>query len=50
MSADKSFSGRQALSDAEIERLAAFLSGLKNPDALDLEAMDGFFLRIDRRP
>ena len=31
------------LSEAELDQLSDFLAGLKNPDALTLEGMDGLF-------
>jgi hypothetical protein len=35
------------LDDAEIDRLSGLLDALPNPDAMSLEAMDGFFQRAD---
>ncbi|HEV2702907.1 MAG TPA: UPF0149 family protein [Steroidobacteraceae bacterium] len=35
-----------ALSEAELDQLADFLSGLKHPDAFDLEGLDGFFCAL----
>jgi hypothetical protein len=31
------------LSEAELDQLSDFLSGIKNPDGLTLESMDGLF-------
>jgi uncharacterized protein len=50
MSANIPDPGRQALSDAEIDRLSGFLSGLKNSDALTFEGMDGFFCALIAGP
>jgi uncharacterized protein len=38
--------GRMPLTEAERERLAGFLSGLKNPDRLTLEGLDGLFCAL----
>jgi uncharacterized protein len=40
----------QALSEAEIERLAARLATNKNPDALSVEAVDGLFCALVAAP
>jgi uncharacterized protein len=42
--------GRESLSDAELDVLTAFLDGLKNPDALNLEGLDGFFSALIAGP
>jgi uncharacterized protein len=39
-----------ALLEAELDRLAVFLSGLKNPDAMSLEALDGFLCALIAAP
>jgi uncharacterized protein len=41
---------RARLSEVELERLAAFLSGLKNKNALSLEGLDGFFCALVAGP
>lgn len=46
----KTSSSGQALSEAELEQLSEFLSGLKNPDAMDLETLDGFFCALIAGP
>jgi uncharacterized protein len=38
------------LSEAELERLSAFLRGLKNPEALSLEGLDGFLCALIAGP
>ena len=43
-------SGRVALSEAELDRLSDFLDGLTNPDAMDLETLDGFFCALIAGP
>jgi len=43
-------SGREALSEAELDRLSDFLDGLTNPDAMDLETLDGFFCALIAGP
>lgn len=42
--------GREPLTDAELERLGGFLSGLKNPQRLTLEGLDGFFCALVAGP
>jgi uncharacterized protein len=42
--------GREPLTDEELERLEAFLSGLKNPQRLTLEGLDGFFCALIAGP
>jgi uncharacterized protein len=42
--------GLKALSEAELDRLAEFLDSLKNPDAMDLETLDGFFCALIAGP
>jgi uncharacterized protein len=42
--------GRAPLSDSELERLGAFLSGLKNPQRLTLEGLDGLFCALIAGP
>jgi uncharacterized protein len=43
-------SGGAPLTDAERERLAGFLRGLKNPDRLTLEGLDGLFCALIAGP
>jgi uncharacterized protein len=38
--------GKGPLSDQELDRLAAFLGSLENPEALTLEGLDGFFCAL----
>jgi uncharacterized protein len=42
--------GREALSEIELDRLSDFLDGLTNPDAMDLETLDGFFCALTAGP
>lgn len=42
--------GREPLTDTELERLAGFLSGVRNPDALTPEGLDGFFCALIAGP
>ncbi len=42
--------GHRPLSEAELDQLSSFLSGLKNPDALNLEALDGFLCALIAGP
>jgi uncharacterized protein len=42
--------GRAPLTDAERERLGGFLRGLKNPDRLTLEGLDGLFCALIAGP
>jgi len=42
--------GREALTDAELERLGEFLRGLKNPERLTLEGLDGLFCALVAGP
>jgi len=42
--------GREPLTDAELERLGTFLRGLKNPDRLTLEGLDGLFCALIAGP
>ena len=42
--------GREPLTDEELERLGAFLRGLRNPDRLTLEGLDGFFCALIAGP
>ena len=42
--------GRKPLTDAELERLGTFLRGLKNPDRLTLEGLDGLFCALIAGP
>jgi uncharacterized protein len=42
--------GREALTDSELDRLGSFLRGLKNPDRLTLEGLDGFFCALIAGP
>ena len=37
---------REALSEAELDRLSDFLDSLTNPDAMDFETLDGFFCAL----
>jgi uncharacterized protein len=46
MSISGAHPGRHALTDAELEKLSAFLNGLKNPQAMSLETLDGFFCAL----
>jgi hypothetical protein len=46
MSVSGAHPGRHALTDAELEKLSAFLNGLKNPQAMSLETLDGFFCAL----
>ncbi len=46
MSNSRAHPGRHALTDAELEKLSAFLNGLKNPQAMSLETLDGFFCAL----
>jgi uncharacterized protein len=39
-----------SLSEAELDQLSDFLAGLKNPDALTLEGMDGLFSALIAGP
>ena len=43
-------SGRAPLTDTERERLAGFLRGLKNPDRLTVEGLDGLFCALIAGP
>lgn len=38
------------LSETELDQLSDFLSGIKNPDALTLEGMDGLFSALIAGP
>ena len=38
--------GREPLTDEELEQLGAFLHGLRNPERLTLEGLDGFFCAL----
>jgi uncharacterized protein len=42
--------GHSRLSDEELDRIAAFLGSIKNPDALTLEGLDGFFCALVAGP
>lgn len=42
--------GREPLTDAERDRLAGFLRGLKNPERLTLEGLDGLFCALIAGP
>lgn len=42
--------GRKPLTDAELERLEAFLNGLKHPQRLTLEGLDGLFCALIAGP
>ena len=42
--------GHEPLTDAELERLGTFLHGLKNPDRLTLEGLDGLFCALIAGP
>jgi uncharacterized protein len=42
--------GRGPLTDEELEQLGAFLHGLRNPDRLTLEGLDGFFCALIAGP
>jgi uncharacterized protein len=42
--------GLQPLSEAELDRLAAFLNGIENETALSLEGMDGLFCALIASP
>ena len=42
--------GRAPLTDSELERLGAFLSGLRNPGRLTLEGLDGLFCALIAGP
>jgi len=42
--------GREALSEAELDRLSDFLDSLTTPDAMDLETLDGFFCALIAGP
>lgn len=42
--------GREPLTEAEIERLGAFLRALTNPDRLTLEGLDGLFCALIAGP
>mgnify|MGYP001445014886 CR=1 FL=1 len=42
--------GREPLTDAELERLEAFLNGLKHPQRLTLEGLDGLFCALIAGP
>ena len=42
--------GHQALSEAELDRLAEFLDSIENEEAMTLEALDGFFCALVAGP
>jgi uncharacterized protein len=42
--------GHRPLSEAELDQLSSFLSGLKNADALNLEGLDGFLCALIAAP
>jgi uncharacterized protein len=42
--------GREPLTDEELERLGEFLQGLRNPDRLTLEGLDGLFCALIAGP
>jgi Uncharacterised protein family (UPF0149) len=44
------YPGRDPLSEAELDRLSDFLDSLTNPDAMDLETLDGFLCALIAGP
>jgi uncharacterized protein len=42
--------GHEALSDAELQRLASFLASIENDEAMTLEELDGFFCALIAGP